>query len=164
MAVENKYVGTLTAAGKLERAGLVCGGKTVTMIATEEIAAADDNGSVYRFFKSVPSNFIPIEITICNDAITAMTDVEIGLYEVGIGGAAVDIDVLMGTTDINAGLTRASGHQLGLSAVNLSDAGKTLGQLSGQTTVSPAYDIALTANTVGSAAGTVTLIATFIEG
>ena len=164
MAVEDKYTDTNLAAGKISSSFTGQGQKTVTLIATEEIAAADDDGSVYRLFKSVPSTYIPVEINVMCDAITGMTDVEIGLYKVGVGGAAVDIDVLMGSDDLSAGVTRIAGYQLGMAAVDVADAGKTLGVLSAQTNVDAAYDIALTANTVGSGAGTITVVATFVQG
>ena len=164
MAVEDKYVGSLTASGKLVKAALVSGSNEIVMVQTEEIAAADDDGSVYRFFKSVPSSYIPTEITIMTDGITGGTDYELGLYKVGIDGAAIDIDVLMGTQSLASALTRATGHQLGLAAVDIANIGSTLGTLSAQTNVDAAYDIALTANTVGSGAGTVTIIAKFVQG
>jgi hypothetical protein len=161
MAVEDKYVGSLTASGKLENAALVTGDKIIVMVQTEEIAAADDDGSVFRFFKAVPSNLIPVEITVTCDAITSGTDFDLGLYKVG--GAVVEKDVLMDGQTLASALTRATGHQLGLAAVNIADATKTLGQLSTQTDVDMAYDICLTANTIGSAAGTVTIIAKFVQ-
>ena len=164
MAVEDKYVDANLAAGKISSNFTGQGQKTVTLIATEETAAADDDGSVYRFFKSVPSTYIPVEINIMTDSIAGMTDVELGLYKVGVGGAAVDIDVLMGSDDLNAGVARIDGYNLGLAAVNIADAGKTLAELSAQTNPDMAYDIALTANTVGSGVGTITIVATFIQG
>ena len=164
MAVEDKYVGTLTAAGKLEKAALVCGDKTITMVATEETAAADDDGSVYRFFKSVPANMIPVEITVVCDAITSGTDFDLGLYKPGVGGAVVDKDVLMDGQSLASALTRATGHQLGLANVDAANIGKTLAVLSAQTDPDASYDICLTANTVGSGVGTISIIAKFIQG
>jgi len=163
MAVENKYVGTLAAAGKLDKAALTAGDKIVVMVKTEEIAVADDDGSVYRFFKGVPSNLIPIEITIACDAITNGTDYDLGLYKTELG-AVVTKDVLMNGQTLASALTRATGHQLGLAAVDIANAEKTLAVLSAQTDPDQAYDICLTANTVGSAAGTVTIIAKFVQG
>lgn len=164
MAVEDKYVDSNLAAGKLAKSALSIGSKTVTIVATGEIAAADDNGSIYRFFKSVPSTYIPVEITIMTDGITNGTDYDLGLYEVGAGKAVVDQDVLMDGQTMASALTRATGHQLGLQTVDIANLGSTLGELSGQTDVDPAYDIALTANTVGTAAGTISIIATFVQG
>lgn len=162
MAVEDKYVDANLVAGKLAKSALSQGAETITMVATVEIAAADDNGSVYRFFKSVPANLIPLEITIACDAITSGTDYDLGLYKVD--GAVVDKDVLMDGQTLASALTRATGHQLGLQTVNIADAGKSLGELSAQTNPDLSYDIALTANTVGTAAGTVTIIAVFAQG
>jgi hypothetical protein len=162
MAVEDKYVNADLAAGKLAKAALSSGAEPIVIVATGEIAAADDNGSVYRFFKSVPSNYIPVEISITCDTITSGSDFDLGLYKVG--GAVIDKDVLMDGQTLATALTRATGNQLGLAAVNIADATKTLGELSAQTDVDGSYDIALTANTVGSAAGTVTIIAKFVQG
>lgn len=164
MAVEDKYVDANLAAGKLAKTALGSGAETITLVATEEIAAADDDGSVYRLFKSVPANLIPLEITIATDGITAGTDYDLGLYKVGVGGDAVDADVLMDGQTLASALTRATGHQLGLQTVNIADAGKTLGELSAQTDVDLSYDVALTGNTVGTADGTVTVIAVFAQG
>lgn len=164
MAVEDKYTDATLAAGKITKAALSSGAEVIAMVATEEIAAADDNGSVYRLFKSVPSNLIPVEITITTDGITGGTDYDLGLYKVGVGGAAVDADRLMDGQTMASALTRATGHQLGLQTVNIADIGKTLGELSAQTDVDLAYDIALTANTVGTAAGTISVIAKFVQG
>lgn len=164
MAVEDKYVETQTAAGKLAKSIHTNGAELFTLVATEEIAVADDNGSVYRLFKSIPSNYIPVQIDIMTDGITGGTDYELGLYKVGVGGAAVDIDVLMGTQTMASALTRATGQGLGLAAVDIADIGKTLAELSAQTDPDVSYDIALTANTVGTAAGTISVIATFAQG
>jgi hypothetical protein len=163
MAVEDKYVNALVEAGKKVKAALASGVNEITMVNTVAIASADDDGSVYRFFSSVPSNLIPTEITITTDGQTGMTDCDLGLYKVA-GGAVVDKDVLMDGQTLASALTRASGHQLGLANVNIADATKTLAVLSAQTDPDACYDIALTANTVGSAAGTVTIIAKFVQG
>lgn len=162
MAVEDKYVDSNVVAGKKALASATIGAKVVEMVKTFEIAAADDDGSVYRVFPDVPSSYVPVEITVACDAITSGTDYDLGLYKVS-GGAVVDKDVLMDGQTLASALTRATGHQLGLGNVNIADAEKTLGVLSAQTNIDPSYDICLTANTVGSGAGTVTIIAKFIQ-
>lgn len=164
MAVEDKYVETRTAADKLAKAAFSHGAEPIVIVATEEIAAGDDDGSVYRLFKSVPSNYIPVQIDIVCDAITGGTDYDLGLYKVGIGGAEVDKDVLADGQTLASALTRATGQQLGLQTVGKDAVGSTLAELSGQTNPDTSYDIALTANTVGSAAGTVSVIAIFVQG
>lgn len=163
MAVVDAYSNTNVSAGKKAKAALSTGDKEIVMISTVEIAAADDDGSKYRLFKAVPSSYIPTEITITCDAITGGTDYDLGLYDVDLG-AVVDKDVLMDGQTLASALTRATGHQLGLGIVNIDSAYKTLGELSAETDVPPAYDIVLTGNTVGTAAGTVTVIAKFVQG
>jgi len=162
MAVEDKYVNSNIVAGKKGPA-YAGGALEVTMIATVEIAAADDDGSKYRLFKAVPSNMIPVEITVACDAITGGTDYDLGLYNVNLG-AVVDKDALMDGQTLASALTRASGHQLGLGIVDVANVGSSLADLDTVSTDKPAaYDIVLTGNTVGSAAGTVSVIAKFIS-
>ena len=156
MAVENKYVDASTVLGLTAEPG-ANGHEVIRMVATVEIAAADDDGSVYRFFKDVPSSFRPIVCTVMCDAITGGTDFDLGLYDRNLG-AVVDKDVLMdGQT-----LASASKTLNGLGIVDIADIGakKSLAELLTLTpsTAKPAYDIALTGNTVGTGAGTVTII------
>lgn len=165
MAVEDKYVDSELAAGKLAKAAHNAGADLVCMVASFEVAAADDDGSVYRLFKDLPGTLIPVQIEIMNDAITGATDYELGLYEPGIGGAAKDIDCLLGSTNIASGNARSSKLD-GLGAVAIEDSQQTLMELAGDTldTTPGSYDLAITANTVGSAAGTITVTAWFIQG
>jgi len=163
MAVENKYVDSVVAADKKISSAFAAGDKEVTLIQTVEIAAADDDGSIYRFFRSVPANYIPVEINIYCDAITGGTDYDLGLYKTNLG-VVVDKDVLMDGQTLATALTRATGHNLGLGAVNVDGVKRTLASLSAQTNPDPSYDIALTANTVGTAAGTVSIVARFVQG
>lgn len=156
MAVENKYVDANTVLGNTAEPG-ANGHELIQMVATVEIAAADDDGSVYRFFKNVPSSFKPIRCTVMCDAITGGTDYDLGLYATDLGAVA-DKDVLMdGQT-----LATASKSLNGLGIVDIADIGakKSLAELLGltPTTAKPSYDIALTGNTVGTGAGTVTII------
>lgn len=164
MAVEDKYVDADIVAGKLPKTVAALGTKVFAVASTVEIAAGDDDGSTYRLFKGVPSSYIPLEVTVMSDGVTGGTDYDLGLYEVGVGGDAVDADVLMDGQTLASALTRATGHQLGLGAVDIADAGSTLGELSGETDVSASYDVVLTGNTVGTAGGTVTVLALFAQG
>ena len=164
MAVEDKYIDANIAAGKLGNPALSQGAEVVALTATFEVAAADDNGSVYRI-GTLNENLIPWSITITNDAITGGTDYELGFYDVGVGGAAVDIDVLLGTTTMASARAEGSGIS-GLSAVGQSDATKKIYELLGKTVVNKkaGYDLAVTANTVGTAAGTITVKGLFLKG
>lgn len=59
-------------------------------VGTVEIAAADDNGSVYRLGR-VHSSWRISEMTLFNDAITSGAVFDVGLYRTAAdGGAVVD--------------------------------------------------------------------------
>ena len=168
MAVEDKYVNADVAADKKANPAFDGNGsETFTSTAIVSIAAADDDGSVYRIFSSVNSDYIPTSITITNSAITAGTDYDLGLYLPNLGDV-VDADVLADGVDVSSGVVEGAGVT-GLDAVALADTQKKLYELAAQTvgpngTKSPTFDIALTANTVGSAAGTIVVKATFVQG
>lgn len=161
MAVEDKYVDSSLASGKIASALNSGGVNTVTMVATVAVASADDDASVYRLFKSVPSSYVPVEICIHNTAITSGTDYDLGLYKVGVAGAVVEKDILADGLDMSSARTIATWNNAGLTSLTLSNGTQDLGTLSAQTDIDPSYDIALTANTVGSAAGTIRVIAKF---
>ena len=164
MAVEDKYVDSLTVSGKATKPAFTgTGDEEVTMLATLEVAVADDDGSKYRLFKAIPSTYIPAEISVMCDAITGGTDYELGLYETN-SGSVISKGLFMTGQTLATALTRATGHQLGLAAVDIANCKKTLAELSGQSRPSNVYDIVLTADTVGTAAGTVSVIAKFIKG
>ena len=123
-------------------------------------AAADDDGSTYLIAKSVPSSFRPTRITVMTTAITGGTDYELGVYN-SQTGAVVDKGLFM------TGQTLASASRVldGLANVSLANLGarKSIAELLSltPTTAKATYDIVLTADTVGSAAGDVVVI---IEG
>jgi hypothetical protein len=158
MAVINDYVYTQI---KKDRANPLYSGRleTAIIMGSFAVAAADDDGSVYRLDR-LPADAIITKAEICNPAITGATSYDLGFYEVKNlvtgTGAAVDKDVLMAAVDISAGKTRVA-PQNGLSAVAIGDLGKRIYELLGKTraNMSAEYDLAITANTVGSAAGTI---------
>lgn len=120
-------------------------------------AAADDDGSTFLIAKSVPSSFRPVDITVKTTAITSGTDYDLGVYN-SRTGAVVTKDLFMD------GQTLATASRIldGLSNVSLANLGarKTIAELLGLTpsTAKSEYDIVLTANTVGSAAGDVVVV------
>ena len=160
MAVVDKYVDADLEAGKKASALFSYGAETTTVRAIVEVDAGDDDGSIYRLFSGVPSSHVPISIEIYNTAITGGTNYDIGLYK-GNGGAAVDADVLADGFSVASLRNLSDANNLGIGNLALSDLGKSLGELSGQTDVDTAYDIALTANTVGTASGTILVTAVF---
>lgn len=170
MGVVNAYVDTdTTNKSPRQRPEEVGFGELNVMIKSFAVAAADDDGSIYRI-APIPTNMVPAEITVMCDAITNGTDYDLGFYfPLEQGGAVVKKDVLMD------GQTLASASKVlnGMGIVAIENIGKTIAELLGAAGVTyngaamsntncPAVlDLAFTANTVGTVAGDVTLIAKF---
>jgi len=174
MAVENKYVDTTNrntdGTMKFPAKALSSGGTNLKVaFCTFEIAAADDDGSIYRIF-TLSKTIVPLDIKVACDAITAGTDMELGLYFplTVKGGVVISKGLFM------TGQTFASALDLGnptaidgMDAVDIANYGKSLWELAGHTdsgpnpTSVPEYDMAYTGDTVGSAAGTVSTILYF---
>lgn len=157
MAVINAYVDTLINSGRAKPLKSH-GYKTIKCVGTIPIAAADDDGSVYRIDR-IPSDAIILQAKLASTAITGGTDYDLGFYEVSspiAAGAAVDKDVLMDGTSFASGFARGS-ETNGLAAVAVGDLGKKIYELLGKTmaTKKPQYDLALTANTIGTVTGTI---------
>lgn len=156
MAVENKYTDSNVAAGNRAIAGRG-GHELVVFEGYAAIAAADDDGSIYRLIKDLPSSFRPVRCTVQCTAITGGTDYELGLYDRNLGAV-----VSKGLFMTNQTLATASRAIDGLSAVSVADLGarKSIAELLSLTpsTAKPAYDLALTGDTVGTAAGDVRVI------
>lgn len=153
----DKYVNADIVAGKKGSPFQVGGTLLMTLCETEEVAAADADGDVYRFFRAVPADAKIVDLLVFNDAITAGTDYDIGFYESN-SGAVVDKDALLDGGDLSSAHAAGSGLS-GISAVDVANLVKPIYELAGHTaaTKKPSYDICVTANTVGSAAGTITL-------
>ncbi len=178
MAVVNKYVRTLIEAGKLDEAVFVNGSNKVGMISSEEFAAGDDAGSIYRFFKGLNPNLIPIDIKIyVDDAVVGATDVNVGLYEQtddGGTGAAIDDNCFADALDLSpaGGAVRGGGvigHDEfidGMAAVDIANMTKKLYEHGGHdvTDYTQGYDLALTVISDTTTGGTVTVVATFLTG
>lgn len=160
MAVEDKYVITDSYPYSIS-ANAGGSGDLRSAVISFEVAAADDDGSVYRLMQ-INANSIITNVKFCNDAITAATDYDFGFYDVE-SGAVVDADELADGLDISSG--NASGSEASaMTAVDIANRGKKVYSLLGKTasTKAVAYDLAITANTVGTAAGTVTVFVEYL--
>lgn len=160
MATENKYTDTTYSGGGFAP-GRMNGPVERVYTGTFEVAAADDNGSVYGLFR-LPAELVLTELEVWNDAITLGTDYDIGLYLVGgqtTGpGAVITKDVFLNGGDMSS--ARASAPLDGLSALAIEYRGiRKIYEHAGHTmaTKKPEYALCVTANTVGSAAGTITV-------
>lgn len=166
MSVINAYMDANYVAGKLADAAQLVGSPSRKMVATFEVAAADSDGSIYRVFKGLNPNIVVTNILVGNDAITSGTDYDIGLYGVldyDNVGAVVNANVF--ADGLNLSSAHVSGSELsGISNVDVANRGKRLYEIAGHTSITklPGYDLAVTANTVGSAAGTITVLLEYV--
>lgn len=163
MAVLDYYVNTDLAEATYKTSATLKtkGSKLITIVSTFEVAAADDDGSVYRIIKGLPSTMVPVSLRIACDALTGSNDWDVGLYTTDLG-AVVDKDILADGINLSAGYSRILALD-GLVTVDIANAYKMLWELPINGTAYTIrnrprnFDIALTANTVGSGAGTVTV-------
>lgn len=177
MAGNDVYVNEKIEAGKIAESAYVSGSRTITMIETEEFIISDGSGTadIYRFFKGLNPNLIPIDIKIyADDAVVGATDINVGLYEQGISGVAIDYDVFADGVDLSqsgghlrgGGIITTDEYLDGLKSVDIADLTKKIYEHAGHdvTDYKQGYDLALTVDSNVTTGGTITVIATFIEG
>ena len=164
MAIEDKYINTEVAAGKLGNPAQMQGMSVFGFCETFEIATADSDGSVYRI-ADLPGNAILTQLLLNCDALTSGTDYDVGLYKSGVSGAAIDKDVFLDGEDISGGHAIGS-EQDAMEDVAMENLTKKIYEHAGHTvsTKHDNYCLALTGNTVGSAGGTVTIRGQYILG
>jgi hypothetical protein len=162
MAVRNEYINSNLEAGTLQDALIGGGGNIQVVVQTFEIAAGDDDASIFRLCR-IKAGDILLRATIMCDAITNGTDFDLGLYEISINqvdGAVLDKDLFMDGQTFGSASKVLDGMQtLAIEYRPLSVLAAYNAQNSAAVTnKGQEYDIALTANTIGSGAGTVTTI------
>lgn len=133
------------------------GANTGTLKADTAVLAADDDTSVFRLFQNVDPTTRLMELLIGCSAITGGTSFDIGAYEAGGAVIAGKVAVFAAALDLSSAiLLSVRSAKNGMGAVAASDVGKTIGELLGFTSAnSRPIDICATANTVGTAAGTI---------
>lgn len=133
-------------------------------VGTLEKAASDSNASVYRFFPIRSSAYIN-SLTLFNDALAGATDVDIGFYRTAAdGGAVVSKDAL--ADGISLASASTTGTILTFSKVDIANIERMrVWEILGLT-ADPMleYDVAITLNTAGGAAGTMSLRAGTLSG
>lgn len=167
MAVEDKFVSALVAAGKKENPAKISGGNLLCIAFNFEVAAADSNESVYRVGK-LPANAIPVKGEIFADGAIDGTDFDCGLYKPGVGGAVVEIDIFADGLDLASGeaITAPLNLLTNLGGADpIASVGKKVWELLGLSTPTlQEYDLAITARVAGGAAGTISGFFWYIEG
>lgn len=152
MAVQNKYIDPNLAIGEKQNPNLAGGAKALITYQTFAVAAADDDGSIYRIGR-IASNALLFDCKIATDGITGGTSYDLGLYGTDLG-AVVDANVFM------AAQTMASASRTldGMAAIPVNLMNAPIWQILGLgSDPMIQYDLAITANTVGTAAGNITL-------
>lgn len=133
------------------------GQKLLVKGATLAVAAADDDTSVYRFFR-VKSNWVIWNLLRWNDAITGGTAFEIGLHDIAAtnSGAVVDANLFGTTVDLSSASVVPVDERF--EVLNITGIGLQVWELLGETAdTNKWYDLTMTATTVGSAAGDISL-------
>jgi hypothetical protein len=170
MAVQDKYTDSNISGNvvnKLLKAINAHGAQVHAMYATFEVAAADDDGSKYRVFKNLDPNLIPLGLFVGNDALTAGTDYGLGLYKPDLG-AVINKDAFAAGMDMSVAAASLNPKTAkdGMAAVAIENYGKRLFEHAGHdiTNKLEAYDLVFTADTAGTAAGTISVLALFAQG
>lgn len=123
------------------------------------VAAADDDTSVFRFTR-IPSNARIISIRRTNTAITGGTSYGLGVYQTAAnGGAAVSASLFAAAQDLSSAGAQVEQRYTALAVTTME---QRLWELLGLTSDPQRdYDIAMLANTVGTAAGSIGLEITY---
>ncbi|HEY4761338.1 MAG TPA: hypothetical protein VIH42_12215 [Thermoguttaceae bacterium] len=158
MAVANTkstFITNADADPKVLTSDYISKGTLYEAVGTVEVAAADDDGSVYRMVR-VPSNARITSILTGCDAITLGTSYHLGVYQTAAnGGAVVDADVFASAVDLSSALVFTE-HMLEATATDIDKVEKRLWELLALAADSMRdYDICWTSVTNGTAAGTI---------
>lgn len=131
-------------------------GKLYSGVATLEVAAADDDNSVYRFFR-VHSSWRIHRIWLLCDAITGGTAYHVGLHQIAsAGGAAAAASAYASSVDISTAKVAAA--DVAFEARNIDTIGQQVWQDAGASADTDRwYDLTMTGATAGTAAGTISL-------
>lgn len=140
------------------------GGKITSLKTVFGITTDDDTGKVIRL-ATLPATATLIRVVIGCTAITGLTDTDLGVYEAGIGGAAIDADILMD------GQTLASASKVldGLQTVTVANSIKNIKDLvnavAGSTVISSDkyVDIAMTLKADASTTGDVSVLIEYLQ-
>ncbi len=121
------------------------------------VLAADDDGSVYRIAR-LPSSAVLLAIPTVNTAITGGTSYNLGFYQTTQNGGAIvgSGNQIATAVDMSAARGATGPLDLRFEAAAVTTAGQRIWEILGLT-ADPGieYDLAFTAATVGTGAGTI---------
>jgi glycine cleavage system aminomethyltransferase T len=165
MPVENKkstIVANLDQVPARQNSLGIAGARLREEVGTLEVAAADDDGSVFRFARVRSSDRVS-SIEIFNDAITGGTAYEVGLHRTAAdGGAAVDHDLF--ATAVSMATARVAPLDVTFEALDIIRIEQPLWQMLGLS-ADPYidYDVTMTATTIGTAPGTISVRLRYVD-
>src|SRR5262249_19951465 len=131
MAVQDKYTDSNFSGDVITKVLKALNGQGVkigALLATFEVAAADNEGSGYRVFPKLDPSLIPLAIMVANDAITNGTVYDVGLYKTSIGGAAISDALFASALDLSSAHASVNPKTAldGMKDVDIADMGKDL--------------------------------------
>lgn len=169
MAVVNAYVTHNASSKAIDLGpGQYCGGGVIKCVPFSfEVAAADDNASIYRFAR-LSGRAIPLSLKLLSDVIAGPSDAQFGIYKpLDKDGAVIDVDCLAVSVDITAGKATFT-EMLIPTGVAQDEVGKDLLSLAGVAEADKhkygEVDIAMTTPTGVTAAGTIAGVLFYIDG
>ncbi len=142
MAVVDKYTDSIAEGGKgIYNSAFVSGGKLLAISAIITPAAGDSANSVYRFFKGLDSNLIPLKLELATTSNVSTGTADVGLYHTE-KGAVIDVDCLADGMS-----TATAGRALdAMASVGIGDFQKTLADLGSiDSAIYPSVDIGVKA-------------------
>lgn len=174
MAVVDLYVDTTkftaNAVQKLQSMSNT-GTEFVHMFMTFAVDPTDSATSVYRLFKELDPNLIPVEFCLASAALTGGTSYSLGLYRTsspGNAGAVLSANVFMNAQTLITAITSLNPKVAidALANVGIANMGRKLYEHAGHTvkTRLTGYDLCLTANTPSTVAGSVSIACKFMQG
>jgi len=140
---------------------------------TFTIAASDSAASVYRIFKNLNANIIPLRIMVANTAMAGTTSVNLGLYLPNFGAI-----VGTGSQFLSAATLATARASLnpqialdGMTQVSINLYYQRLFEIAGETETAPtiattrvdAFDLCMTMNVTGGVLGTVSILMDFVN-
>lgn len=166
MAVANtksKIITNLDAAPLVTVDGRLMGGRQRSQVGTAAVLAADDDTSVYRFFR-VRTNVHVNLLELWNDAITGGTVYNVGVLQTAEnGGAAIDDNVF--ATTVTMAAARVAPLSVLFEALDIANIEKFLWEhLAFTEDPQIEVDIAITAATVGTAGGDISMRLGYTDG
>lgn len=162
---KSTIITNLDASPAVMNSGKIAGGVLRSQVGAVEVAAADDNNSVYRFAR-VHTSHIVRAINIWNDAIQSGNDFNLGAHDTAERGGAAILDNAWGDAITMVSARAAAGP---LNAVfenlNIDKIEKRVWEVLGLTSDPGKYvDITLTGIAVGSGAGTISMEVVYVDG